>query len=130
MDKINKPRGLIRYASEETISKGTPFHFTKRMAAYSVVLVLLLGLLTSLLIIRSDVETTVMRTPGVMYQERPDGRVSNLYNIKLINKSNREIPMELKVLNADGSQVDHRVGRGAKITLERRKPSREHFSLL
>jgi cytochrome c oxidase accessory protein FixG len=106
MDKIDKPRGLIRYASEETISKGTPFHFTKRMTAYSLVLFALIGVLTSLMIIRSDVETTIMRTPGIMYQERPDGRISNLYNIKLINKSNRTIPLRLQVLNAEGRHID------------------------
>jgi hypothetical protein len=58
------------------------------------------------MIIRSDVETTIMRTPGIMYQERPDGRISNLYNIKLINKSNRTIPLRLQVLNAEGRHID------------------------
>lgn len=99
MDRIDKPRGLIRYASEETISKGTAFQFTKRMMAYTTVLVILVSVFVSMLVLRSEVEMTLMRTPGVLFQERPDGRVSNLYNVKLINKTNRDISFDLKVLS-------------------------------
>ena len=42
MDAVHMERGLIRYASENEISKGEKFHFNSRMKAYSVVLILLL----------------------------------------------------------------------------------------
>jgi cytochrome c oxidase accessory protein FixG len=42
MDKINKPKGLVRYTSENAIADGTKFKITGRIKAYSFVLFLLL----------------------------------------------------------------------------------------
>ena len=96
MDRIAKPKGLIRYDSEEGIKEGKAFTFTKRMMAYTVVLVLLIGLSGSQLLLRSDLDTTIMRTPGVLNQKRDDGTVTNLYNLKIINKTNEQMNIELK----------------------------------
>ena len=102
MDRVGFDRGLIRYASEEQIAEGKKFHFTTRSFAYSVVLVLLLGLLTSLLAMRTDVETSVLRTPGMLYQDQGDGKISNLYNIKIINKTNNPLPIHLELISDQG----------------------------
>jgi polyferredoxin len=68
-----------------------------RIIGYSVVLVLLLGILSFALISRNDTESTILRTPGVMYQENPDGTVSNLYNFKVNNKTHQDLPIKFKV---------------------------------
>lgn len=103
MDKIGKPRGLVRYASEENIAEKRQFVFSGRMKAYSAVLVLLIGLIVTLLVIRTDIETSLLRTPGVMYQERPDGSYSNLYQLRVVNKSNLAIPAKFELLEPKGS---------------------------
>ena len=41
----------------------------------------------SLVATREDLEATITRFPGMTYQARPDGSVSNLYTITLINKT-------------------------------------------
>lgn len=102
MDKIGKPRGLVRYASEENVAEGKPFRFSTRMIAYSTVLVVLIGVLASLLVIRSDFETTILRTPGMMYQEREDGTITNLYQVKMVNKTNGDIPVNFELLSPEG----------------------------
>ncbi len=96
MERIDKPKGLIRYDSELGISEKQPLKFNTRIAGYSIILLILLGVLSSMMILRSDVETTILRTPGMTYQEREDGTISNLYNIKILNKTNSEIRIELK----------------------------------
>ncbi len=103
MDRIGKPRGLVRYASEQNIADKLPFRFTFRMRAYTTVLTLLVGVLISLLIIRSDFETTILRTPGMMFQEREDGTITNLYQLKMVNKTNREMDVHLELLEPEGS---------------------------
>lgn len=103
MDKVGFDRGLIRYASEEQIAEGKKFHFTGRSIAYSVVLVLILGLLSSLLAMRTEVETSILRTPGMLYQDQGDNKVSNLYNIKIINKTNNAMPIHLELLDGEGT---------------------------
>jgi polyferredoxin len=102
MTKLHRPTGLIRYASENSISKGTSLSFTKRIKAYSAVLCLLLALLVFLLVSRTDLDARLMRTAGMTYTSLPDGRVSNLYNLKLANKTHKDIPVHLKLENIAG----------------------------
>lgn len=87
MDKMKFERGLIRYASEENIRKKTKFTFTPRIVAYTVVLGILMSLLVTLGLLRESVDTILLRTPGMLYQEAGPGKLSNLYEFKLINKS-------------------------------------------
>lgn len=87
MEKTGRPRGLIRYASASGIEKGTGFRLTARAIGYSIVLALLLGVTAFLVASRNEVDVTLLRTPGMFYQEQPDGRLSNLYDLKLRNKT-------------------------------------------
>ncbi len=102
MDRINKPRGLVRYASEEGIAEGKKLRWTGRMTAYSVVLVALIGLLTSLLFLRSDVEATVLKARGQLFVTQPDGTLSNLYNVTLVNKTTEAYHLTARVLEPEG----------------------------
>ncbi len=87
MEKIKKPKGLIRYSSYQGILDGAKLRFTPRVIGYSVVLTLLLSLFVFLLTNRVPVETSILRTPGVLYQTLEDGTIQNLYNVKIVNKS-------------------------------------------
>ncbi|HEV7331278.1 MAG TPA: cytochrome c oxidase accessory protein CcoG [Flavisolibacter sp.] len=102
MTKINKPLGLIRIDSEENIATGKKNKFNWRVAAYSFVLLALLGFLAFLIMSRNDVDATVLRTPGQIYQTLPDGRIANLYSIKLANKTRKDIPLTLKLESLEG----------------------------
>jgi len=103
MEKIGRPRGLIRYASLDSIERGKLFHFTPRMAVYSLVLVVLAGVLAFLVFTRSDVEATLLRAQGLLHQTTDEGRISNLYTVKVINKSTRDVPVELRLESHQGS---------------------------
>jgi len=102
MTSVGLPTGLIRYASESEIADKKPFRFNARMKAYSGVLVAIIGVLVTLIALRSDVDGTLLRTPGMLYQERPDGRISNLYAIKLVNKTHRNMPVRLELMDRVG----------------------------
>jgi cytochrome c oxidase accessory protein FixG len=97
MDAIGKPKGLVRYASENGISENKKLRFTGRMKFYSVLLVILSGILALLLISRKDIDGTIIRTKGLTYQERGTDSLSNLFNIKIINKTIDSIPVTLKL---------------------------------
>ncbi|WP_187261856.1 cytochrome c oxidase accessory protein CcoG [Pontibacter beigongshangensis] len=104
MRLIDKPEGLIRYDSEEAIAEGKTWTlFTPRVLGYSAILVLLLSALSALLIVRDDAEATILRTPGQLYQKTEQGTVKNLYNISVINKTNLEMPLTLRLLTGEGS---------------------------
>ena len=87
MEKINKPKGLIRYASEENIENKVPFKFTARMKGYVAVLGILTAVLLGMLALRNDVEATILRLPGQLYERKDNKVISNVYTYKLINKT-------------------------------------------
>ncbi len=102
MDKVKRPRGLIRYASLNSIEKKSKFRFTPRAIGYSVLLTVLLGVLSFLLLTRTDFSINILRTPGLLFQEQPDNRVSNLYDLNIVNKTFSEVPVRLKLENLTG----------------------------
>jgi cytochrome c oxidase accessory protein FixG len=96
MVKIKKPEGLIRIDSYNGIVEKKNSLWNSRVAAYSLVLVALLGLESFLFMNRSSVETLFLRTPGMLYQDNDDGYISNLYNYQLINKTDAEMVVSFK----------------------------------
>jgi cytochrome c oxidase accessory protein FixG len=108
MTKINKPTGLIKYGSAESVEKRIPYKLSPRAYAYSAVLLLLIGVEAFLLLSRATIETTIMRVPGQMYQEQANNKISNLYNAQIVNKSNEDIEIVLKVKDNEGTirQID------------------------
>ncbi len=102
MRAVGFQEGLIRYASENTISNSIPFRFTKRMRAYSAVMAVLLGVLVYLLASRTDVGISLLRTPGQLYQQT-NGKISNLYNYRMLNKTYEAKTLELRPENFEGT---------------------------
>ncbi len=97
MVKVNRPKGLIRYASYNSVLEGKKKLFTPRVAGYSFVLILLLSALTYFIFSRADVETTVLRLPGMLYQRSDDGMINNLYNVQIANKTFDDKNIELRL---------------------------------
>lgn len=103
MDKIGKPRGLIRYASENEIKSGKKQGFSIRTIAYSVLLLGILSFFVYTFLSREPIEVVILRTRGLLYQETKTDTISNLYNIKSLNKTRKAMNVELKLLNVKGS---------------------------
>jgi cytochrome c oxidase accessory protein FixG len=97
MIKIGKPKGLIRYASYTSIKEGFQRLFTPRVIGYSFVLLALLGILSFTIATRSDVKTTVLKVPGMLYQKTDDGFITNLYNIEFVNKTFEDIELDVRI---------------------------------
>ncbi|MBT5147453.1 MAG: cytochrome c oxidase accessory protein CcoG [Flavobacteriales bacterium] len=87
MDKVNKPRGLITYASENSLRENKSFSLSNRTRAYVGVLGVLSLVMLGLLFMRTSIELNVFRTPGMLYQVSESGEVSNLYHFVLVNKT-------------------------------------------
>lgn len=102
MYAVNKPKGLIRYASERSISEGKKQIFTARSIAYSVVLLVLLGVASIAFIQRDEVETILVRTQGTLFQNYGEEAYSNLYDLQMINKSANPVQLELRLLEPEG----------------------------
>jgi len=99
MESVGLEKGLIRYDSENGIKNKVKLTFTNRMKAYTTVLLVLISVEVILLSTRSDYDATVLRAKGMLYQEQPNNQLSNLYTVKLVNKTRKELPVELKIEN-------------------------------
>jgi cytochrome c oxidase accessory protein FixG len=98
MEKIDRPKGLIRIDSIEGITKKEHKLINPRSIAYTAVLLGMIILEVVLFSLRSDVEVLLLRTGGLLSQENADGTISNLYNYQLINKTNDTYQMEFRML--------------------------------
>ncbi|HEY9195202.1 MAG TPA: cytochrome c oxidase accessory protein CcoG [Mucilaginibacter sp.] len=90
MDKINKPRNLIGYFSENMIREKEKPSFTLRMKGYAAVIAVLVVVLAYFIFSRNDMDITVMRGAGMLYQEQPGGMISNIYNAEIVNKTDQQ----------------------------------------
>jgi len=102
MEKVGFEKELIGYKSEETISTGKPFVYTTRLKAYTGVLTVLTIVMFTLIITRADIGATVLRTPGMLYQEGENNTITNLYNYKVINKTGEDMQLDLRVIKGPG----------------------------
>ncbi len=102
MNKINKPRGLIRYASKKQIETGVQSLWTPRAIAYTIVLFFLSTLILYMLLNRTEVELSVLRTPGILFQEQPGKKISNLYDLKIVNKTFNPLSASISLENIKG----------------------------
>ncbi|NJX16946.1 4Fe-4S dicluster domain-containing protein, partial [Tamlana crocina] len=55
MEKVDLPKGLIGFYSEENIEKEEKFTFNPRMKGFAAIMLVLVGILSGMLFIRSDV---------------------------------------------------------------------------
>ncbi len=96
MDAVGLEKGLVRFVSENGIKERTPFVWTKRVISYTVVLAGLMLALTILLLTRKDFETNVIRQRGSTYQITDEGRISNIYEVNILNKTKYDYKIVLK----------------------------------
>jgi cytochrome c oxidase accessory protein FixG len=87
MDAVGHEKGLIRFVSENGIKNRIPFQWTRRVKAYSFLLVGLLITLSILLISRKSFETNILRQKGSTFQVDENGVVSNIFEIAMLNKT-------------------------------------------
>lgn len=103
MQKVGLPKGLIRYASEDEITKKEKFAFTPRMKGYTAVLIILMAIFTGMLFLRNEVEVTVLRLPGQLYEHKGDN-ISNVFTYKIVNKTTKDFnSVHFELANLEGT---------------------------
>jgi cytochrome c oxidase accessory protein FixG len=89
MDKMAYPRGLIRYTTQNALERKPTRIVRARTVIYAVILC---GLVTAFgvgLAKRTPVDVDVIRDRNALYRLLDDGRVENVYSVKILNKTER-----------------------------------------
>jgi len=105
MQKIKKPGNLIRFDSYHGIETGKRSIANARTYAYSAVIIVLVLILGFTVAKRSAVDVSILRMPGTIYQVIDSVTIGNIYNVKIINKTNVAKHLTYKLIGVEGGKM-------------------------
>lgn len=101
MEKLGKPRGLIRYTSREILQTGKRKILRPRVLAYPAVLLVIFALLGVALAEKEPADITVLRGLGSPFTQLPSGEISNQIRVKLVNRSGETHDYLIELVDGD-----------------------------
>jgi cytochrome c oxidase accessory protein FixG len=105
MDKVGKPRGLIRYSSKEMLA-GTPRHVLRpRTVLYPIALAGFLGTFVFMLGTKAAADVTLLRAVGSPYSFDGQGMVVNQVRMRIANRSGEDRTYRIEVEGAEAGSV-------------------------
>lgn len=105
MVKLDRPKKLIGYFTEDNIVSRQKFKFSLRQKAYLVAMALIVGVMSVLLFMRNDVEATILRNAGSTFTLQDDGHVTNMYKVNIVNKTNGDLDFSINT-NFKNSKIE------------------------
>jgi cytochrome c oxidase accessory protein FixG len=105
MEKVDKPKGLIRYTSWEAVKNGTANIFTARIKSYLAVWVILLTILGYMFSKRTETETLILRQPGTTFVKQGNDAIGNFFNVMITNKTFGNKDLEIKILSPENATM-------------------------
>lgn len=105
MEKIGRPRGLIRYSSQAAMEGERPRLLRPRVVMYPVVIAALAGLFTLALMNTGVADVTVLRGLGQPFVVKPDGDVENGVRVKIVNRMEKGAEFALSVEGGEGVRL-------------------------
>ncbi len=107
MDKIDKPRGLIRYTSLDAL-EGTP-HIPlikrPRILVYLAILSLAVGGILYGLTHLGSLELKVIHSRSPLFVQMSDGTVQNKFDLKILNKLDHVVEVRVSATGPEGLEL-------------------------
>jgi cytochrome c oxidase accessory protein FixG len=85
MDKMEYPRGLIRFTSEDELETGKTQFLRPRLFGYALLLLAMTGLFAQQVMTRSPIQAEVLRDRGARMYREAQGNIQNVYTVKINN---------------------------------------------
>lgn len=111
MDKVGKPRGLIRYSTENALVKRYTANdilahlMRPRTILYSTVLLAIIVASAWSLATRIPLKLDILRDRSVLAREADDGRIENVYNLHITNADETTHRYAIAVSGIDGIDI-------------------------
>ncbi len=104
MDKLKKPRGLIRYASlaEFGGEKLPPFWKRPRVLVYSTIMLTALAILIWGAFNMAAIDVKALHDRSPLYVQMSDGTIQNKWTVKVVNKGNDPMKAEVIATGPEG----------------------------
>jgi cytochrome c oxidase accessory protein FixG len=105
MDKMQYPRGLIRYTTENILDGGKRRILRPRITIYAGLLLALIATFGWGISHRGALIIEILRDRNALFREASDGSIENSYTLKLVNKSQALQHFHLTVDAASSAQI-------------------------
>jgi cytochrome c oxidase accessory protein FixG len=106
MDRMGYPRGLIRYTTQNALEHQPTKVLRPRVLVYAALLSALTVAFVVALFLRRPVALDVVRDRNALYRMLNDGRVENVYDVKILNKTESAHRFEVTVAGAGTLAID------------------------
>jgi cytochrome c oxidase accessory protein FixG len=113
MDKMNYPRGLIRYTTESGLAGRAARLVRPRTVIYASRLVALVGAFVVLAATRTPVLAELLHDRNALFREAADGGIENSYTMRLVNKT--DAPVDLRIELDDAGPLRLRDAPSARL---------------
>ncbi len=116
MEKIGKPRGLVRYSSQSLVTGEGKHVVRPRVVVYFVVLGVLLAGFVAVLLTSPPLDVRVTRGPGAPFTALEGGKIiTNLAAINLSNRREQPVRVTIEARQIPGARI---VGEDFPVRLE------------
>lgn len=107
MDKMQYPRGLIRFSTAgDTGEKSLLRHMLRpRVLIYSALFALIFGWMAYSMLHKPDFKVDIMRDRNIMYRETSHG-VENLYQLHLLNATEQSQHYRIRASGLEGMTIE------------------------
>jgi cytochrome c oxidase accessory protein FixG len=121
MDKMDYPRGLIRYTTENRLNGKITHILRPRIFVYGGILLAIFIAIGYTIATRTLVELDVIRDRNNLFIENDDGLIENVYSLRIINIDNNPHIYEITANGIEGLQLikdkEIQVGAGEVMTV-------------
>jgi polyferredoxin len=105
MDKIARPRGLIRYTTQRALEGARTRILRPRVLVYGTLLAAIMGAWVYSLATRVPLLVDVLRDRNALYRIAADGMVENAYTLKVMNKDVAPHRYAIALTQGDGIAI-------------------------
>ncbi len=131
MERMGYPRGLVRYTTQHALEHKSTVVLRPRIIVYAALLLVLVGGFVVGLALRQPIGLDVIRDRNALYRMLDDGRVENVYTLKIMNKTEQPHSYRVTVSGPGALALDPAVsylvaaGEVAPVALRVRRPAYE-----
>jgi polyferredoxin len=106
MEKLDRPRELIRYTTENRLAGLTTGILRPRLFIYAALIVGMLVAVGWGLINRNVIALDVIRDRSSLFRDSGDGNIENLFRLRIMNKDDTAHVFQVDIVGLEGATID------------------------
>jgi len=116
MDKMEYPRGLVRYTTEKALQGELSRVLRPRIVIYALLLLAIISGTLWSMTHRMPLRADLIRDRNALYRELPDGQIENVYTVKVTNMDT--VAHEYQLTAMHGAVADIELARPLRLEAE------------